>query len=642
MPITYDAQSVHLAKLGQKLTQDSWIISDWNAGQSSITKWASENVRKAADGAIEFVLDMAPAGSSRPVRGAEIQSMAKATTGTWSWQAQVPEMAPGAVFGMFLYKSDWKNAPTLEFDFEFVGGDTTKVQICIHMQDANGRHITLNDNGRPIIVDLGFDAAKGMHTYEMTISDSEALFIIDGEVVGRYGAADMPGNVWYTGELSSYVDLWAVAPAQEAWAGKWQDPGRPLVARVGDVEVRPGDLDNLSLGQTVFGDQLANLIEGSDRDDHIDGLDGNDTIHGHAGNDTLHGSAGDDHLSGGQGHDHLFGGSGNDRLYLDAGDDRLDGGSGSDTVVILGTASAQIDLALSRAQNTGYGNDVLVGIEHVTGGLGNDRLFGDSHSSGNILSGGDGNDLLDGRGGRDTLYGGNGSDTLIGGSGGDRLYGGAGADLLQGEDGNDVLYLEQGDDTIDGGAGTDRLIVTGSAGARVNLGIETAQQTGYGNVIIRNVEGAIGSTGSDWLSGNARDNLLRGNGGADTLLGGGGADTLWGGAGRDVMYGGTDLSRDVFVFNRISDSGTGPRRDVIHDFVSGRDLLDLSRIDARLGSDADDAFVFRGGTETSHGVWYVRSDGDLIVRADVTGDRTADLEIRLVGVSSLTADDFLL
>lgn len=640
MPITYDAQSVHLAQLGQRLTSDSWIISDWNAGQSSITKWASQNVRKAADGAIEFVLDRAPAGSARPVQGAEIQSMAKATTGTWTWQAQVPEMVPGAVFGMFLYKSDWKNDPTLEFDFEFVGGDTTKVQLCIHMQDANGRHITLTNNGQPIIVDLGFDAAKGMHSYEMTISETEAVFIIDGQVVGRYGAADMPGNVWYTGQLSSYVDLWAVAPAQEAWAGKWQDPGRPLVARVGDIEVRPGDLDNLTLGQVTYGDAFGNLIDGTDRDDEIDGGDGNDTIQGHAGNDTLHGSAGDDRLFGGTGHDQLFGGSGNDQLHMDEGDDRLDGGPGSDTVVVLGAVAAEIDLALTRAQNTGYGNDVLVEIEHATGGLGHDRLFG--NDAANILAGGDGNDLLDGRAGRDTLYGGNGSDTLVGGAGADQLFGGAGADQLLGGDGNDSLYLEEGDDIIDGGAGVDRLIVSGSIGARVDLSIQTAQQTGYGNDVIRDIENVLGGRGDDWLSGNGQDNLLRGNRGADTLLGGGGADTLYGGAGRDVMHGGLDRSADVFVFNRISDSATGSNRDMIHDFVSGTDVIKLSGIDARPVSQADDAFSFTGTTASSHGVWYARSDRDVIVRADVTGDGLADLEIRLVGVSSLTANDFLL
>lgn len=640
MTITYDAQSVHLAQLGQRMTADSWIISDWNAGQSSITKWASQNVRKAADGAIEFVLDMAPAGSARAVQGAEIQSMAKATTGTWSWQAQVPEMVPGAVFGMFLYKSDWKNAPTLEFDFEFVGGDTTKVQLCIHMQDANGRHITLNDNGRPIIVDLGFDAAKGMHTYEMTLSETEVMFIIDGKVVGRYGAADMPGNVWYTGQLSSYVDLWAVAPAQEAWAGKWQDPGRPLVARVGDLEVRPGDLDNLALGQTVFGDDAANLMEGGDRDDVIDGRGGADTILGQAGNDTLYGGSGDDHLFGGLGHDQIFGGEGNDRLHLDDGNDLLDGGLGSDTVVVLGAAAARIDLAITTAQNTGYGNDVLVGIEHATGGAGNDQLFGNAGA--NVLSGGDGNDLLEGRDGNDTLYGGAGSDTLVGGAGDDHLYGGAGSDLLLGGEGNDRLYLELGNDTIDGGTGSDWLHVSGSTGAQVDLSIETAQRTGYGNDVIRSIENIAGNTGNDRLTGNGRDNVLLGNAGADTLMGGGGADTLTGGAGRDVMHGGSDLSRDVFVFNHISDSVVGSSRDVIHNFVSGTDVIDLRGIDARPATSADDAFVFTGGSAASHAVWFARSGADLIVRADVTGDRTADLEIRLVGVSSLTADDFLL
>ena len=56
-------------------------------------------------------------------------------------------MEPGAVFGMFTYNADWEHQPWVEFDFEFVGADTTKVQLAIRMEDAAGNHITQHDNG---------------------------------------------------------------------------------------------------------------------------------------------------------------------------------------------------------------------------------------------------------------------------------------------------------------------------------------------------------------------------------------------------------------------------------------------------------------------------------------------------------------
>jgi beta-glucanase (GH16 family) len=45
-------------------------------------------------------------------------------------------MVDGAVFGMFTYRADHFNDPWIEFDFEFVGADTTKVRLNIHMETA--------------------------------------------------------------------------------------------------------------------------------------------------------------------------------------------------------------------------------------------------------------------------------------------------------------------------------------------------------------------------------------------------------------------------------------------------------------------------------------------------------------------------
>lgn len=96
------------------------------------------------------------------------------------------------------------------------------------MEDADRNHITLDDDGpRKSVIDLGFDAAEGFHTYEVAVADEFAIFYIDGKVMGRFSGADMPGGAWNIGPMRSYVDPWAVAPGQESWAGGGSIPENP-------------------------------------------------------------------------------------------------------------------------------------------------------------------------------------------------------------------------------------------------------------------------------------------------------------------------------------------------------------------------------------------------------------------------------
>lgn len=229
------AQPVQALDLGR-----DWVVSDWPAGQSSLMTWSPANVRPAEDG-IELVLESNPAAEvgaeTRPYLGGEIQSKAAAETGVWSWRARAPKMVEGAVFGMFLYRADHENDPWREYDIEFVGGGTTVVELNIHFEDASGRHVSLL--GGPKKIDLGFDAAEDFHDYEIEVQDERAIFRIDGNVVGDFGPADVEGSVWSTGPLKSFVDLWAVQPAQAGWAGVWDWDGVPLSATLARSSLPP-------------------------------------------------------------------------------------------------------------------------------------------------------------------------------------------------------------------------------------------------------------------------------------------------------------------------------------------------------------------------------------------------------------------
>lgn len=222
-----------------------WMVSHWPAGQTQIMDWSPDMVRTGPEG-VHLILDRNPAhdpaatapDAPRPFAGGEIQSRGASETGIWRWRVKAPDMVDGAVFGMFLYRADHDGDPWREYDLEFVGAGTTHLEINIHFEDATGQHVSLADTkGGPVIVDLGFDAAQGFHDYEIEVQPSRAIFRIDGRVVGDFGPADMPRGIWSDGPLKSFVDLWAASPAQAAWTGPWQDPGRPLVATIAAAEL---------------------------------------------------------------------------------------------------------------------------------------------------------------------------------------------------------------------------------------------------------------------------------------------------------------------------------------------------------------------------------------------------------------------
>jgi Ca2+-binding RTX toxin-like protein len=113
----------------------------------------------------------------------------------------------------------------------------------------------------------------------------------------------------------------------------------------------------------------------------------------------------------------------------------------------------------------GDADEIVLGrdgaADELRGGGGDDWLVG--RSGADRLDGGDGHDVLDGGAGKDRLAGGNGKDDLRGDAGEDELSGDQGNDDLRGGAGKDVLDGGLGKDLLDGGAGDD--VLTGGAGA---------------------------------------------------------------------------------------------------------------------------------------------------------------------------------
>ena len=232
---------------------------------------------------------------------------------------------------------------------------------------------------------------------------------------------------------------------------------------------------------------------------------------------------------------------------------------------------------------------------------------------------------------------------------------------ITGNSRSNTLLSTVGDDVIDGGAGIDTVSYTkATAAVSVTLASNAAQDTGGAGIdTLLNIENLTGSryndtltgddaanrlnggSGKDTLTGNAGNDVLTGGAGNDVLVGGAGNDTLIGGAGKDVLTGGT--GKDVFKLNSRTESGlSNTQRDVITDFVSGQDKIDLSAIDADtalIGSQpftgligANEVFSQAGQLRLNAGVLYGNTDAD----------EAAEFAIALTSVTALANTDFML
>jgi Ca2+-binding RTX toxin-like protein len=264
--------------------------------------------------------------------------------------------------------------------------------------------------------------------------------------------------------------------------------------------------------------------------------------------------------------------------------------------------------AILEVWNTGTisgSNFSFHGNDDDGSGFSSDRVHNAGLMQGDILLN-SGNDLYDGIGGivLGTVDGGSGNDTLIGGNDTEVFLGGDGEDQISGRGGDDEINGGANNDTLRGGAGNDD--VSGGSGA----------------------DQMFGGEGADTLSGGTNDDVIRGGDGNDQITGGSGGDKLIGGAGADT-----------FIYTSAAQSPFGGGLDIIRDFTSGEDQIDLSDI---VGPDL--TFIGTGSFSGTQGeVRYVtNAKGNASVFADVDGDGTADLRIFLVNVQSLDQGDFLL
>ncbi|MGX2975012.1 Ig-like domain-containing protein [Ursidibacter arcticus] len=224
-------------------------------------------------------------------------------------------------------------------------------------------------------------------------------------------------------------------------------------------------------------------------------------------------------------------------------------------------------------------------------------------------------DTLTGNNANNQIFGGKGVDIIKGGLGNDFINGGEGADLMFGEQGDDIYVVDDVADVVTEKAneGTDHIYSLISYSRNLEDNVE--------NLTLIGTEAKEGK-------GNTLNNVIRGNDVGNTLSGLDGDDTLIGGLGIDTLTGGA--GKDTFVF----DSALNGKADIITDFVSGEDKIQLSK-----------AIFTALNTELSNlneHLFYDQASGELRYNGENTGVDNAIHFATVAGLQQLEATQFTL
>jgi Ca2+-binding RTX toxin-like protein len=349
-----------------------------------------------------------------------------------------------------------------------------------------------------------------------------------------------------------------------------------------DVVTVPG-LDAVYGTDTKFyivGDNVSSLLVGGHGDSVIVGGSADDSLEGRGGDDVLIGGGGSDRFSGGAGKDAITYHAISDSVvgspdviqYFVTGEDSLD-------LTYLGFATVKLTYAgrfILITDDTGQTNFQIVSESIINGsdirGVSSVHIVGDSFSRG--LIGGDTSDVIEG---------GFDQDGIQGGGGGDALWGRGGTDWFtytkatdSNANGMDIIHdFNTGVDRLNLSLNPTNVSIVHYNGGVIVFGVSDGATFQIGSTQDINAPDILGLTSGAYILGENGGETLIGGAFGESIVGGTGADIIIGGEAADALYGGAGA--DTFKYKTTSDSLVSAA-DIIHDFQSGVDKIDLTGV----------------------------------------------------------------
>jgi beta-glucanase (GH16 family) len=196
----------------------NWHIANWSNGSPFDVTWQTDQIG-FADSIMTLTLDDdgCPGGcDGKPYASGEYRTNAFYGYGRVEGRLRAAS-GDGLVTSLFTYTGPSDGNPHDEIDIEILGKDTTKVQFNYYVNGVGG-HET--------VIDLGFDAAGGFHTYAFQWSDSYIQWYVDGILKHSVSGGSLPVT---PGRIMA--NLWAVDATASGWAGSFSYPGSPVTAK---------------------------------------------------------------------------------------------------------------------------------------------------------------------------------------------------------------------------------------------------------------------------------------------------------------------------------------------------------------------------------------------------------------------------
>ncbi|MEL6679082.1 MAG: family 16 glycosylhydrolase, partial [Pseudomonadota bacterium] len=221
-------------------------MSDFAIGAGFIdTAWSPSNVI-VNPGTVELELNSDNA-RGKNYTGAEIKTNQEYHYGLYE-VTMTPTGLDGALSSFFVYTGPPFGDPVSEIDIEFLGSSNRKVLLTLHTPEGSDGEL----------IDLGFDAAAGEHTYAFDWGPDSVRWYVDGVLVREVVDADI-GIPSEPGQIHMSI-----------WTGANSFTGTPsgnfsTTAEYNSVSFTPrtapvalNDRVDIDVGETVLVDVLAN------------------------------------------------------------------------------------------------------------------------------------------------------------------------------------------------------------------------------------------------------------------------------------------------------------------------------------------------------------------------------------------------